>query len=184
MNDADTPVAQGSADSPDSPLRHVDAGHERLRRMSELLVRLSEHLAEHGADERAAVSAQSILDHFQGPWINHLLDEEEDLFPRLRKRLLGQKRASAHRLVEAIEKLQAQHRALRTLWKQLEPSLVAVQQRTSALLNGAAVHAFVAAYRAHLEMEEDLVSPAYRKYLTEDDLRELAQSMAARRSPT
>jgi pyridoxamine 5'-phosphate oxidase len=180
-NLAEIPVAQRPANPPNSPLQLVEAGHERLRRMSELLVRLSEHLAEHGADERAAVSAQSILDHFRGPWVSHLRDEEEDLFPLLRRRLQGQRRASAQRLVDAIDTLSGQHRTLRTLWKQLEPSLLAVQQRSSALLNGAVVHAFVAAYRAHLELEEDIVSPAYRRYFTDDDLRELAQSMSARR---
>ena len=150
--------------------------------MSEMLIRLSEHLDEHGVDDRAAVSAQSILDCFTGIWVHHLRDEELDLWPRLRQRLQGRRSAEARRVLSAIATLTAQHRVLQGGWKQIEPSLQAVLQRTSMRLNGAAVHAFVAGYRAHLDLEEDVLAPAYRQLLTTEDVEQVGLGMARRRA--
>jgi pyridoxamine 5'-phosphate oxidase len=184
MTTSESPDTQG--DQPpaglERPLDLVDACHERVRRMTEMLVRLSEHLDEHGADDRAAVSAQSILDCFTGVWIHHLRDEELDLFPRLRQRLQGRTSAGAQRVLSTISTLMEQHRALQGRWKQIEPSLQAVRQRTSMRLNGAAVHAFVAAYRAHLDLEEDILAPAYRRLLTDEDVTQVGLGMARRRA--
>jgi iron-sulfur cluster repair protein YtfE (RIC family) len=183
-----------SPDSPDSeggraltglerPLDVIDACHERVRRMSEMLIRLSEHLDEHGADDRAAVSAQSILDCFNGMWLHHLRDEELDLWPRLRQRLQGRRSTQARRLLSAINTLAQQHRTLQAGWKQIEPSLQAVRQRKSMRLNGAAVHAFVAAYRAHVDLEEDVLAPASRQLLAAEDVEQIGLGMARRRAP-
>jgi hemerythrin-like domain-containing protein len=184
MTTSDPPDSQGDQPTagPKRPLEVIDACHERVRRMVEMLVRLSEHLDEHGADDRAAVSAQSILDCFKGIWVHHLRDEELDLWPRLRQRLQGRRTAQARRVLSAIATLAQQHRTLQGGWKQIEPSLEAVRQRKSMRLNGAAVHSFVAAYRAHLDLEEDVLAPACRQLLTAEDVEQLGLNMARRRA--
>ena len=166
------------------PLALVDACHERVRRMAELLIRLLEHLREHGADERAAISARAIRDYFSSSWTRHFQDEELDLFPRVRARLRDRPGPQAQRILEAIETLTEQHRAFLPLWKQIEPSLEAVQKRTAHHLSETLVRAFVEAYRTHLEIEEDVLAPAYVRLLTAEDLRQIGAAMAIRRGAT
>ena len=166
------------------PLALVDACHERVRRMAELLIRLLEHLREHGADKRAAISARAICDYFSSSWARHFQDEELDLFPRVRARLRERQGPQAQRILEAIMTLTEQHRDFLPLWKQIEPTLRAVQERTAHQLSETTVRAFVEAYRSHLQIEEDVLAPAYVKLLTPEDLRQIGAAMAARRGVT
>jgi len=165
----------------DRPLVLLQASHERVRRMVELLVRMVGHLDEFGCDERAAVSAASIRSYFRVSWPRHFLDEELDLFPRVRARLGKRPGGSGALLVEAIEMLIGQHRSVLPLWQQIEPTLFALQQGGVARLDAAAVHGFAAAYRNHLEIEEDVLGPAYLRWLTAEDLQQIGASMAIRR---
>ena len=79
----------------DEPLEILRACHERVRRMVEMLIMLREHLREHGADQRAIVSAGTIRQYFQEAWPRHLQDEELDLLPRLQARLRNRATAAA-----------------------------------------------------------------------------------------
>ncbi len=168
----------------EQPLVLVDACHERVRRMVELLVRLIEHLHEHGADERAAISARSILEYFKEAWPRHFKDEELDLFPRVRLRLRDRHSAESGQIIDAIETLTEQHRDFYPLWRRIEPSLQAVAGRSTQRLDESAVHAFVELYRVHLALEEDVLAPVYTRLFTAEDLRQIGTSMAARRGVT
>jgi len=181
MQDVEFPDFYSPSAGFERPLVLVDACHERVRRMVELLVRLAEHLGEHGADEAASISAQSIHDYFHDAWARHFQDEELDLFPRLRARLRDTGGESAQHISETMQTLTEQHRAFLPLWKRIEPSLRAVQQRTVQRLDRAAVDSFAEAYRRHLELEEDVLAPAYAALLTPEDLRQIGTTMAARR---
>jgi pyridoxamine 5'-phosphate oxidase len=184
MHSDDVSAPASPASRIDQPLVLIATSHERIRRMVELMVRLIEHLEEFGADERAAISAQTIDEYFEDTWKRHFEDEELDLFPRVRAHLGERHGASAQRILHAIDTLIAQHRSFLPLWKRIQPSLKAVRQRSSMHLNASAVHAFVAAYRHHLDLEEDVLTPAYRQLLTAEDLLQIGRSMAARRGGT
>jgi pyridoxamine 5'-phosphate oxidase len=181
MHNADVSLAPSPSAGFDQPLVLIANCHERIRRMVELLVRLLEHLEEFGADERAAICARSIGEYFEDTWRCHFEDEELDLFPRVRARLRDRHSASAQRIIHAIDALIAQHRSFLPLWKRIEPSLKDVQRRTSMHLNASAVHEFAAAYRTHLDLEEDILTPAYAHLLTAEDLRQIGSAMATRR---
>ncbi len=137
----------------------------------------------HGADKAAAVSANTVRQFFEEDFPKHVEDEELDLFPRVRSRLRDRHSAPAQRILETIALLIEQHRELRVLWKNVVPSLYAIETGTGRHLDEAAVHAFVELYRVHLALEEDIMAPAYQRLLTAENLRQISAAMAARRGP-
>jgi len=166
----------------DEPLEILRACHERVRRMVEMLIMLREHLREHGADQRAIVSAGTIRQYFQEAWPRHLQDEELDLLPRLQARLRNRATAAAANIAETIDSVLEQHRAFDPLSKRVVTLLKAIEAGTAQRLDDPAVQAFVELYRIHIALEEDVLAPAFERHLTATDLRELGRSMAARRT--
>jgi len=163
------------------PLALVQASHERLRRMAELLIRLREHLLEHGADRSAAVSAGAIRQVLEQAWPRHMQDEELDFFPRIRAQLRDRHTESAHNILETIEALIEQHRAFDSLWQRIDPALRAVESGSAQRLDEPAVQSFVELFRTHLALEDDVLDPAYARLLTVADLQEIGRAMAQRR---
>jgi len=163
------------------PLALVQASHERLRRMVELLIRLREHLLEHGADRTAAVSAGAIRQFLEQAWPRHMRDEELDFFPRIRARLRGRHTESAQNILETIEALIEQHRAFDSLWHRIAPALRAVESGSAQRLDEPAVQSFVELFRTHLALEDDVLDPAYARLLTAADLQQIGRAMAQRR---
>jgi pyridoxamine 5'-phosphate oxidase len=163
------------------PLAIVQACHERLRRMVELLIPLREHMREHGADSRAAVTAGTIRQYLVQAWPRHMQDEEVDILPRLQTRLRDRHTVAAQNIQETIATVNEHHRAFDPLFQQVLPLLRAIESGTAQRLEEPAVQAFVDLFRIHMALEEDVLGPAYAKLLTAEDLRQIGSAMAARR---
>ena len=162
----------------DQPLELWLACHERVQRMIGLLERLTDHLRVHGADESARVTASSIRRYFDEAAPRHHDDEEIDLFPRLRAKVAG---AKAERIDHAIASLQADHGELHAIWAQLRVAVEAIERGEPANVDAAAAAVFVARYRTHIALEEDVIAPALRHALDAGALAEIGRAMAARR---
>jgi hemerythrin-like domain-containing protein len=163
------------------PLAILQACHERLRRMVELLIPLREHLREHGADGPAAVTASTIRQYFENLWPLHEQDEELEILPRVRNRLRSRNTVAAQHLLETIATVHEQHRSFEPLRRSVMAMLRAIETGAAQRLDDPAVQAFVELFRLHIALEEDVLEPAYARLLTPEDLQQIGCAMAARR---
>ena len=102
---------------------------------------------------------------------DHHADEEEDLFPRLRRRDPG--------LEALLARLAAEHHALERLWAQVAPGLEPEAGRDAAWRRAAAE--WCERSVAHVALEDAELLPAARRLLRPEELEALGRAMAARR---
>jgi len=151
------------------PLDYIQADHHRHR----VLCRLAERLA--AVREPAPELARHVAHFLLHDMALHLVDEEQDLFPLLRRRA-----EPADDIDEILGRLSAEHAA-----EELQSQGLAAALQQSAGLPDAPTAAGLVAYaqaeRAHLALENAVVMPLARLRLREADLRALSLRMAARR---
>jgi hemerythrin-like domain-containing protein len=165
----------------DQPIALWLACHDRVRRMTGLLERLREHVANMGADDAARVTATTIRRYFTEAAPRHHQDEEIDLFPLLRRCLPHKAPDRAAEVDAAIARLEADHVALGKVWERLLPMLEAIERGEAAALSADDVRTFADGYRGHCEVEDTVIADALRLCMTGADLDALGQAMAERR---
>lgn len=154
------------------PLEFILAEHHRQRGLCNLLDRLAEAPAPAPA---AAARAAAYIEH---DMLTHVIDEEEDLFPLIRRR------ARPDDDVERVLGLLAREHAEDD---RLADVIVAGLRRACAAggtLPGslrAALRTFAQRQRRHLAVENAVVMPLAEARLTAGDRLGLARRMAARR---
>ena len=148
----------------DDPLEVLDACHDRVRRFSDLAIRIAERARANGIDDDVRSAARSVMKYFDEAGPNHHRDEEDDLFPILREHD-----------AELVTQLCAEHRRLEALWRQVRARL------EDFTLDPALAEEFAAAYRAHIAVEETRLLPLARRVLDPAAVARLGASMAARR---
>ena len=162
------------------PIEFFYGEHERIRRTCEWLHRLA---GDRKAPE-ARETATSVLAFLEFDLPLHLADEEEDLFPLLRRRSPGSDPRVHDEVVSCLEVLEQEHRddieqgrtllpALRNIAAGLEPADPAMFVHY--------VRAFISLQRGHQARENRIILPAALKRFSTDDLSELGRNMAARR---
>ncbi len=170
-----SPTGARSDPLPD-PIQFIRQDHER---QVENCGRLEE-LVSASETEPVAEWAASLLSYLSRDLPLHVKDEELDLFPRLNSR-----RPPGSNLGDILEQLVAEHQTdegladlvikdLRTIAEGAPPEYPLRFQ-----LN---VRAFCEMQRRHLNWENRVVLPLARTLLTEEDKRDLARCMVARRS--
>ena len=159
------------------PIELLHACHQRIRNTLEILERLHVHLAAGHSSEDAAVAAQRVLKYFREAAPRHHADEEDDLFPRLR--VYCDHPDADPRLVDWLDALAAAHDHLEAGWERLDPALERVANGESAALP--TPEDWIHAYRAHLEMEENVILPLAEHLLTPAERAAIGAAMAARR---
>jgi hemerythrin-like domain-containing protein len=110
----------------------------------------------------------------------HIIDEEEDLFPLLRRRCFAEDEVEG-----VLGVLSAEHKADGLLGKVVRTYLercLETRAAPGATLEGRRdLSAFAARERRHLALENAVVLPIARQRLTREDLAGLARRLAARR---
>ncbi|GIX23416.1 MAG: hypothetical protein KatS3mg122_0647 [Caldimonas sp.] len=165
----------------DQPFEMLEACHERAQRSVALLQRLIEHLHRLGNDEPARQAAVDVLRYFDIAAPHHHDDEERHVFPPL----LALPRDAVHApVLDAVRRLQQDHRRMRRLWVRLREALhrlaqglqtdFSPQQRRLA-------QDFIALYDRHIALEERVVYPAARHRLDAQALWAMSREMASRR---
>lgn len=128
------------------------------------------------AADRAQTIAADTLVLFQDSVYGHHEDEETDLFPAvLRSAHQGEEFDRAQLMVE---RLAAEHRAMETLWKKLQPAVKAAARGKRCDLDVAAVEELVRAYVAHARFEEQQFLPLAREILVRNGNHMLALGVA------
>lgn len=154
-----------------SPLDYVFADHFRQRTLCWVIDRIAD------AEERDEECIGAVLHFLREEFGPHVIDEEEDLFPLLRRRA-----EPDDRIEEVLGELSQEHAADKLDAEAIVEGLLETTGR-SCFTKGFRdlLHRFAANERHHLIVENAIVLPLARVRLTIDDLRNLGRRMAARR---
>ncbi|MCP5270849.1 MAG: hemerythrin domain-containing protein [Burkholderiaceae bacterium] len=165
----------------DQPFELLSACHDRVQRSLDLLRRLQDHLAIHGADGQAQDAARDVLRYFDIAAPLHHEDEERHVFPALLA-------ADAGRHGALVARLQDDHRRMAAAWPAARAALQAVADgRWTTEGASPAVQAwqdFAALYGPHIDAEEQLAYPAARALADAEAAHAMGTEMAARRGLT
>ena len=163
----------------DDPLEMLLACHRRIDKQLETLKRLRAHVDAKGVDAEASAAAQAVLRYFASAAVNHLEDEEQDLFPLLARRIddAGESARFAHFRAT----LEADHRQLEAAWHRLRRPLEGIADGLTRTLPQADVQSFVEAYAHHILVGETTLREFVDRWLDDADRMALGSSMAARR---
>ena len=174
-------IASPLAPSFDEPLEMLEACHGRIDAQLATLERLAAHLAQHGCDAEARDAARFVMRYFDTSGVQHHRDEDEDLFPLLRRKAgeLGRAEVSA-----VINELEGDHATMDLQWSRLRERLDAIARGADASLAAEDVERFAWLNRRHIEKEAALVLPFAREALALDERAALGTRMAARRKTT
>lgn len=159
----------------DDPFGMLDACHERVERMLELLGKLRAHLLDKGCDADAQQAARDVIRYFDIAGPAHHADEEKHVFPLL---------LAAGRLVAEVQRLQRDHVEFEAAWSRVRPALVRVVDGAwvgMSMHEEAALSSFATIYQRHMPLEENLVFPAARDLMDEERLALMGREMAQRR---
>lgn len=162
----------------DEPLEMLEACHGRIEEQLKTLEKLAEHLAARGADDAAQSAAKAVLRYFDTSGAYHHQDEDEDLFPLLRKRAAGLGRIE---VAAAIDELEREHVTMDAQWRRLREKLSAIAARREGAFETDELVRFAWLYRRHMEREILLVLPFANEALRDEERAELGLRMAARR---
>jgi hemerythrin-like domain-containing protein len=149
--------------------------HQRIRHFTEVAVRLAENPSA-AATERSN-AAKNVFRYYSEALPLHEADENDSLHPRLRQVLPEGILAEANRvMVQQHTEIDALVSGLIPLWDQIQknpssqaPDLLSQTQRLQQL------------WTSHLQLEEEQVIPAMRRFLSESDLHAIEAEMRARR---
>ena len=162
----------------DEPLEMLAACHERIEAQLCTLEKLMGHLGERGCDAGAREAAASVMRYFDTAGVDHHRDEDEDMFPLLR-RLAGER--DRPEVSAVINGLEEDHSTMEAQWSRVRERLEAVAAGREARLDAEDVGRFAWLYRRHMEKESALVLPFARETISETERAALGSRMAARR---
>lgn len=155
------------------PLDYILADHLRQR----VLCVLCEQMAD--ADHFDIATAEEVVAYLKTDMVVHVIDEEQDLFPLIRRRA-----KDGDDIENALGQLSGEHAAEEKLALKIVSGLEqALCEPASGLLEEvrADLTQFAHNERQHLALENATVMPLAKVRLTERDQRDLAARMAARR---
>jgi hemerythrin-like domain-containing protein len=152
------------------PLDYIVAEHFRLRLVCN---RLDAMAAEGRADPREAEEIATFLDR---DLRLHVIDEEDDLFPLLRRRCRPE-----DEIGRALGGLAREHAADDHLGSRVIAALGRLGPNGRIDRDRDALAEFAAHQRSHIAFENAVVLPIARRRLTARDLRTLGARMASRR---
>lgn len=162
----------------DEPLERLEACHGRIETQLAMLERLVAHMAQHGCDTEAREAARFIMRYFDTAGIQHHRDEDEDLFPLLRRKAgeLDRPEVSA-----VINELESDHQTMDLQWSRLRARLDALMHDPDVLLVPDDIAGFAWLNRRHMEKEAALVLPFAKEVLDGEERAAFGERMAARR---
>jgi iron-sulfur cluster repair protein YtfE (RIC family) len=156
------------------PLNWLFAEHYRHRQFCALIERIA------ASQVVSHLETQEALTFLRHDLPLHIVDEEDDLFPLLRRRCEPEDEVD-----RVLGSLSADHRddidVVAQLISLLEASLRLERPPAASPKAQRQLRAFVARERAHIALENAVVLPIARLRLTQEDLDVFSRRMAARR---
>jgi len=155
--------------------------HRRIEMFLGSLVQVAP-LLEKSLDAQTRSAMETALRYFREAAPKHTADEEESLFPRLRRMLNPEVEAA----LETLDPLERDHRRADSLHAQVDGLGRKCLQGGSLSSEGArefdqAVAELASIYKEHIRIEDELVFPVAGKVLSSSEKAAIAAEMAARR---
>lgn len=151
------------------PLEHLKACHRRIEERLDTLERVAQH-----ATERPDEALDALINVFRfldTAGAIHTLDEEESVFPRLTPKLERGERSF-------LAGLEHDHTTAHNLYMELKE--LAKLREFGPRFQGV-IERFVAHYRKHIAMEDEVLDAMCREKLTPQELTQVSEEMKARR---
>ena len=153
--------------------------HDRIRHFTGVALKLAH--AQGAAPEEISQASAGAYRYYTISLPLHEADEEQSLRPRLDG--LGDEK-----LRHALAAMSDQHMAIDELLERLLPLLVMVQNNPATLSAAGAEMCSIAKaldemFRAHLQLEEEVIFPAIRTALPQSMQAEMLREMRERRTP-
>lgn len=155
------------------PLEYILADHLRQR----VLCVLCEQVAQ--AKHFDTATAKEIVDYLKSDMVVHIIDEEQDLFPLIRRRA-----EDGDDIERALGQLSGEHATDQGLAQDIAQGLEMALASPGVELDDnlrTALRQFAHNERQHLALENATVMPLAKVRLSDRDLQDLAARMAARR---
>lgn len=160
--------------SPSDPIEFLLAEHLNHRRMCHALERLA------GESDFDAPQITALLDFIRFDLTLHVIDEEEDVFPLLRRRCLPEDQVDV-----VLDRLALEHAEDKLLSERARDVLNAclIARKPASDIDGGAeaLIAFARHERRHLALENAVIIPLTRRRLVAADLAALGERFLARR---
>ena len=169
--------AQSSPLPPEDAVDLLLGCHLRIRHFAAAAVKLAH--AQGATDDEVRQAAAAVYRYFSVSLPLHEADEEETVRPRLDP-------VAGERVRHALLAMADQHQGIYDFVERLMPLLQLVEQNPGALSQvGGEMCSLTSAldeiFRAHLELEEQVIFPAIRESLSESDRAEMLKEMQHRR---
>jgi hemerythrin-like domain-containing protein len=162
----------------DEPLEMLVACHGRIQDQVATLEKLVPHLARAGCDDGAREAARAVMRYFDSAGAHHHQDEEEDLFPLLRRHAGERGRDD---VLSALDDLAREHRAMDGVYALIRARLAGIAEARCARLDIEQVAHFAWLYRRHIMREEALAFGFAHEVLAPAERAALGARMARRR---
>lgn len=157
----------------DEPLALLRACHKNILAHCDRLDALVTHIDKQGIDDEARKAARNIARYFSTSALLHHRDEEEDLFPRLNRQSI--------KIAELIRDLKQEHGKLDQLWESIAPELKKLPENGCSDIFLQTARDFCTLSRQHVNRENMEFLPMAASSLSQLDLTDIGESMAARR---
>lgn len=154
--------------------------HDRIRHFTEVGMRLAQSPQAPAIDR--AEAARAVLRYYTVALPLHEADENESVYPRLKRALPPGELAHANQeMVDQHIGIDVTIAELVPMWRQIEREPQS-QEELEQRLRLRTEH-LRSLWNAHLALEEERVIPAMRRYLGAEELSQIAQEMRDRRQP-
>ena len=173
-------VAHNQDYAPEDAVSTLLGCHDRIRHFTNMALRLAS--ADHVSNDDIVSAAGQVHRYFTVALPLHEADENESLHPRLRQAAPEGELAGA-----AADAMVEQHRSIDEIVERLVP-ICELLTRNPAVHKALAPEllqlstALQQMFASHLELEEQTIFPAIRKYLTEFQLASIVEEMQYRRN--
>ncbi len=154
--------------------------HDRIRNFTDVGMRLAQSPQAPAKDR--ADAARAVLRYYTVALPLHEADENESVYPRLRRALPpGELAVANQQMVEQHTAINAAVAELLPMWQQIERQPHSHSELAERLR--LQTEHLRSLWNIHLALEEEQVIPAMRKYLAAEELSRIAQEMRDRRQP-
>lgn len=164
------------------PINLLSDCHRRIEMFLRVLQAVGSN-ADHSLTEEIEKSIETALRYFREAAPKHTADEEESLFPRLRRA----QDPDAQIALQRLDSLEADHRDVAPLHIIVDRLgerylQVGVLSPSEASEFRQAVAKLISSYTRHIEVEDSVVFPIAAKLLLASDRKAVAREMAERRN--
>lgn len=163
----------------DDPIGMLTDCHRRIESFLRTLCMVADRARGRGLSEEETSAVRGALNYFKSGGQRHTADEEESLFPRLRKQDMDNALAELHRLEGEHRRASELHELVEKLYLHWSEAgrLSHVDERT--LLESTAE--LERLYKLHIKIEEEQVFPKAARTLDKKTIEEMGQEFRARR---